>query len=76
MQKKKVKIKTATRVTLNSKHKTKKYFVLYHIYMGHKENGIFYVAYWDLFYSIFSSASGLYKGVQLFRLKIKESIEV
>lgn len=44
--------------------------------MGHKENGIFYVAYWDLFSSIFSSASGLYKGVQLFTLKIKESIEV
>ena len=42
------------RVTLNSKCKTEKYFVLYHIYMGHKENWIFYVAYWDLFSSIFS----------------------
>ena len=53
-KKKKVKIKTAMRVTLNSKCKTEKYFVLYHIYMGHKENWIFYVAYWDLFSSIFS----------------------
>lgn len=41
------------RVTLNRKHKIEKYFVLYQIYMGQKENGIFYIVYWDLFSNVF-----------------------